>query len=56
MLAFATAFLGGGLLMTVFREEFAAANSKCLFMVSGWKWWDGNTPDYSNVEPCLRPI
>ena len=30
MLAFATAFLGGGLLMTVFREEFPAANSTRL--------------------------
>ena len=30
MLAFATAFLGGGLLMTVFRHEFSAANSTCL--------------------------
>ena len=30
MLALATAFLGGGLLMTVFREEFPAANSTRL--------------------------
>ena len=35
-LAFATAFLGGGLLMTVFREELPAANStRLLWFLSG---------------------
>lgn len=36
MLAFATAFLGGGLLMTVFREELPAANStRLLWFLAG---------------------
>ena len=35
-LAFATAFLGGGLLMTVFREELPAVNStRLLWFLSG---------------------
>ena len=35
-LALATAFLGGGLLMTVFREELPAANStRLLWFLSG---------------------
>ena len=36
MLAFASAFLGGGLLMTVFREELPAANStRFLWFLAG---------------------
>ena len=36
MLAFASAFLGGGLMMTVFREELPAANStRLLWFLAG---------------------
>ena len=36
MLAFASAFLGGGLLMSVFREEFPTANStRLLWFLAG---------------------